>query len=330
MLSFGLSLIPVTAFLLILYLFDNFRLVKSRLLFTALFVGILTGAAAFIFNTFLLQVTGLNFILYARYLAPLIEEGLKVIFLLYLIQTNKVGFLVDTSIYAFAIGTGFALFENTYYLFALHESELYIWLFRGFGTAIMHSTVVVLFGIIYKFLSDIVESKLITFAAGYIVAIVIHSFYNHFLFTPFLTTLIVLFIIFGITLLTYYFSEKSLSKWLHSGLNDNIEIIKMLNSREFKKTKLGIYLSQLQNIFDKEILLDIYCYIQLYTELSLKVKGKLLLNEAGWDALPVENVSQMLNELNYLENNIGKTGLLALKPILKFNKKELWQLTFLK
>ena len=56
-------------------------------------------------------------------MSPWIEESLKALLLVYLIRTRRVGMLVDAAIYGFAIGTGFALFENLYYLATRPETN---------------------------------------------------------------------------------------------------------------------------------------------------------------------------------------------------------------
>ena len=44
----------------------------------------------------------------------------------------------DAAIYGFAVGTGFALVENVYYLLSLPGAPAALWIVRGFGTAVMH------------------------------------------------------------------------------------------------------------------------------------------------------------------------------------------------
>ena len=51
----------------------------------------------------------------SRYIAPLTEETGKAALVVTLVATARVGFLVDAAVLGFAVGTGFALFEN------LHE-----------------------------------------------------------------------------------------------------------------------------------------------------------------------------------------------------------------
>jgi RsiW-degrading membrane proteinase PrsW (M82 family) len=61
-------------------------------------------------------------------------EALKALVLVALIRANRIAFLVDAAIFGFAVGAGFALVENLYFLGALRESHYAIWVVRGFGT----------------------------------------------------------------------------------------------------------------------------------------------------------------------------------------------------
>mgnify|MGYP000417393272 CR=1 FL=1 len=40
--------------------------------------------------------------------------------------------------FGFAVGAGFAVFENLFYLMQAEHRSLLVWFVRGFGTAIMH------------------------------------------------------------------------------------------------------------------------------------------------------------------------------------------------
>ena len=44
------------------------------------------------------------------------RSSLKALIVVVLIRTHRIGFLVDAAILGFAVGTGFALVENLYYL----------------------------------------------------------------------------------------------------------------------------------------------------------------------------------------------------------------------
>jgi RsiW-degrading membrane proteinase PrsW (M82 family) len=63
---------------------------------------------------------------YSRYIAPFTEEIFKSIFIIYLILSKRVGFLVDAAIMGFALGAGFAIVENVHYLYVLPESTILV------------------------------------------------------------------------------------------------------------------------------------------------------------------------------------------------------------
>jgi hypothetical protein len=71
------------------------------------------------------------------------------------------------------------------------------------------------------------------------------------------------------------------------------------------------------------------CLLRIQAELAIRAKGLLLAREAGL-AVPIgEDVRANLRELRYLEKSIGRTGLLALKPVLPQTARDLWQVNLL-
>lgn len=145
-----LGLLPVLCFLAALYLLDSFKLVRLRHIFLSIAIGFTSAFVSLAINSFLLSTLAIELKIYSRYLAPVIEETLKAGYIVYLIRTNKTGFAVDSALHGFAVGAGFALIENIYYLAALNDTVMMVWIVRGFGTAVMHGGVTALFAIIAK------------------------------------------------------------------------------------------------------------------------------------------------------------------------------------
>ena len=81
--------------------------------------------------------------------------------------------------------------------------------------------------------------------------------------------------------------------------------------------------------FAGPLLADVLCYLRVYTELSLRAKGLLMMRENGFEAALDDETKARLAELRYLEGSIGKTGLLAVRPLLRMNPKDLWQIYML-
>ena len=147
----AVAFLPVLLFLAALVFMDSFKLVPGRAVFAAVFAGGLSALAASALNPVLADALGLGTPAFARTVAPLAEEVLKALFVVFLIRRGRVGFLVDAAILGFAVGTGFALVENLEYLRALPERGLLLWLVRGFGTALLHGGTTAIFAIVTTF-----------------------------------------------------------------------------------------------------------------------------------------------------------------------------------
>lgn len=325
--KFTISLLPVLTFLLILIVLDSFKLVRLRMILLALMAGCLAALLGAIINHYILSEYKINILIYARYLAPLIEESLKALFIFYLIHANKIGFMVDGAILGFATGTGFAFIENVYYLGALDSANILIWIIRGFGTAVMHGGTVALGAIITKSLLDRNPKKrFILYIPGFLAAICFHSFFNHFLLPPVFMTLMQLILLPLVVVFIYWQSENLLREWLEIGFDVDVWLLEQINTGTFSQTKIGNYLLSLNNKFSGEIMADMLCYLRLHLELAIRAKGILLMKEAGFPAVMDSAIKEKFEEMNFLEKSIGKTGKLALAPILHSSGQELWQI----
>ena len=325
-----IGLIPVFIFLITLMMLDRFRLVKLVPILKTILSGCIAAIVCYYINSWLLSTYFSETTIYSRYIAPVIEETGKTVFLIYLIKKQRIGFMVDGAIYGFAIGAGFVFIENLYYMYFLAEFNVLLWVIRGLGTAVMHGGTTAIFIIISKGISDrYVSTGLLTFLPGILTAIVIHSFFNHFLVSPVLMTILQLLMLPILIVIVFKQSEKILSEWLELGLDADVFLLDAINSGEFSKTKMGSYLHSLKDKFSAEIITDIFCYIRIHLELSVRAKGLLLMKEAGFSHMKDPEIEEKFAELAYLEKNIGATGKLAISPILHTSTRDLWQLFML-
>jgi hypothetical protein len=215
-------------------------------------------------------------------------------------------------------------------MYSLEDTNLLMWIIRGLGTAVMHGGTTAIFIIISKSISDrYVSTKLFIFLPGLLAAIVIHSFFNHFLVSPVLMTILQLLLLPILIVLVFKQSEKILSEWLELGLDADVFLLDSINSGEFSKTKMGNYLDSLKDKFSAEIITDIFCYIRIHLELSIRAKGLLLMKEAGFPPAKDPEIEEKFTELEFLEKSIGPTGKLAISPIFHTSTRDLWQLFML-
>lgn len=321
-----LGLLPVCCFLGTLVYLDSYKLVPLRWVLTAIVLGSLMGILSYPVNIAGLELLDINFTSFTRYVAPVTEEALKAIIVILLIRRNRIGFLVDAAIFGFAVGAGFAIFENLFYLQSLPDTKLGTWIVRGFGTAIMHGGATAIFAIVSHTLAGQKTTRgRAVFIPGFVVAVILHSIFNHFFFAPIVNTLVVLASLPVLLAIIFQQSERSVSEWLGVGFDADTELLELINSGEFSHSKVGMYLHSLKEKFEGPIVVDLLCYLRLHTELSIRAKGLLMMRESGFMDKTGDETKAKLEELRFLESNIGTTGLLAIKPFLKMSQKDLWQ-----
>jgi hypothetical protein len=100
----------------------------------------------------------------------------------------------------------------------------------------------------------------------------------------------------------------------------------MINKGQFRNTKAGEYLTSLKSKFKGEVILDMYCFIGLYLELSIKAKRNIMLKESGFPPIIEPDINNKLTELKQLRKQIGTVGELTLAPLIRMNYRDLWKL----
>ncbi|MEK6754515.1 MAG: PrsW family glutamic-type intramembrane protease [Bacteroidota bacterium] len=327
----AVSVLPVFVFLACLVFLDSYKLVKFRSIFLTILLGSLAGGACYFLNNWAIELLRLDAAVYRRYASPIIEEFIKGMYIVYLIRSKRVGFMVDAAIYGFATGAGFALVENIFYVQSFPALGIVVWIIRGFGTAIMHGGATAIVGIISKNVSDRTSTEnLQAFLPGLLIAIALHSFYNHFFFSPFVSTLLILILLPIIMHLVFQQSENSLRHWLRVGFDTDQELLRMITSGNLSQTPVGTYLQSLQSTFRPEVVVDMVCYLRLHVELTIQAKGILLMRQAGFEVPSDPSVGEKFAELRALAKNIGQTGKLAILPFLHTSGRELWQMHMLR
>ena len=324
------GLLPVASFLAVLLYLDSYKLVKLRSVIAVVGAGMVTAGIAYLANGFLLSASEIDFTTFTRYVAPLTEELLKALVIAALIRAHRIGFLVDAAIFGFAVGTGFAMVENLHYLRLFPDATMGTWIVRGFGTAIMHGGATAIFAVMgLALLERGGRTRPWAILPGLAFAIALHSAFNHFFVSPKLSTLGIAVVVPLALYAVFEFSEKAVGNWLGKGFDADTEMLELINSGRLSGSPVGRYLHTLKDRFRGPVVADVLCYLRLYTELALRAKGILIMRENGFDA-PVDQATRAkFEEMRFLEESIGKTGLRAIQPMLHMSHKDLWQLYML-
>lgn len=320
----------MTLFLAILMLLDSYKLVRLRRVVSMLGAGVGAALCAYALHAAILAVLPFEPAIFSRYVAPLTEELLKASMIVLLVRSHRIAFLVDAAIVGFAVGTGFALVENLYYLRTLMDAGMGIWIVRGFGTSFMHGGATALFAVTCLAIAEKRGLGIAAVAPGFAMAALLHSAFNHFFASPIVSTIgivIALPILFG---LVFERSESAVADWLGTGFDADAQMLQLIESGELSNAPVGQYLHELRDRFKGPILADLLCYLKLHTELALRAKGVLMMRESGFDVAIDDETRAKFTEMQYLEGSIGRTGLLAIHPMLPRTSKDIWQLYLLR
>lgn len=326
MVNLTAALAPVLCLLGLLILMDSFKLLRLRFVVLAIGAGAVAAIAAMFLNMTLIHDLAIPRRVVTRAIAPVTEELFKLGFVVWAIRFRRVGFPVDAAIAGFAVGTGFALVENAYYLIALpREAGVGLWLVRGFGAAVLHGATTAIAAIVAQTLASRRAGQgWRVFVPGALAAIAVHAVYNQFVLPPVVATLVLFAILPPLVLLTFNQSERATREWMSAGLDLDVELLKLVLSEDFGQTRLGAYLEELRSRFPGEVVADMFCLMRLELELGIRAKGMLLAREAGLDVPLDEDVAASLAEVHYLEKAIGPTGRLALTPLQVSSDRDAW------
>lgn len=325
-----IGLLPALMFLFALLCLDSYKLVRFRTISWVIAAGGVMAVLAWFVNGLLLQHSSMEFETFSRYVSPCTEEILKGLVVVFLFRTNRIGFLVDSAIMGFAVGAGFAVVENLYYLFYGTELHVAVWVVRGCGTAVMHGGVTAIFAILSHALTERnMRINPLFYLPGLAAAIALHSFFNHFVLPPVAMTVANLAVLPPVLFLVFRRSASRLHEWLELDFDADAGLLAQINSGDFAESRIGRFLQDLRSRFAGPVVADMLCYLRLYTELALRAKGVLLMRENGIDTPVGERTREKFVELEFLERSIGKTGVLAMRPFLQMTRKDLWQLNVL-
>lgn len=324
------GLLPVLSFLAVLLALDSYKLVKLRVVVGMIAAGAGVALASYWVNARILDFVEVDFGAFTRYISPVTEEFLKALVIVALVRAHRVGFLVDAAIFGFAVGAGFAAVENLHYLRSFPEAGMGTWVVRGFGTALMHGGATAIFGVMGLAMVDRARGTgLAAFLPGLALAVVLHSAFNHLLQMPKIATLGIIVVLPPLLHAIFLASERAVGRWLGQGFDADMEMLELIYSGRFSDSPVGQYLHTLKDKFHGPVVADILCYLRLYTELALRAKGILMMREGGFDVPVNEATREKFAEMRYLEKSIGRTGLLAIHPMLRMSRKDLWQLYML-
>jgi RsiW-degrading membrane proteinase PrsW (M82 family) len=337
-LHWALALAPVLVLLGVFVWLDAFALMSLREILVLLLLGALGALLAWPVSGRLLDTLPIGFSLYSRFVAPWIEEAIKAAIMIGLFRMNRIGYKLDAVISGFAVGAGFSVVENIFYLTIFPGYGTGTWLVRGFGTAIMHgTTLAVIAAIAHEFAERETRQaaadydfNLLWFVPGYGVAVAIHMAFNQFPDRPMLAMLgsVVIAPLLLIAILNFGTAEAQ--RWLAAECDEHRKQVEILRSGRWPDGPAGKKIGALADRLDPQTAARIRRYWELQAWLVAEAE-ETMIEEAGGDAEfdPAE-VRASVAELEGLKRALGRSTFAALQALLPFSRNDLWEVGELK
>lgn len=327
LLTAPIGLVPVLLFLGTLLYFDSYRLISLNEMIVTLTAGLVLAGAAYFVNGALLGATGLPFERYTYFVSPAVEELLKAAALVFMFVRNRVGFMIDAAIMGFAVGTGFAVFENVAYLYQLQDADIGTWIVRGFGTAIMHGGTTAIFAMLSQSLMERHGGlRPLLFLPGLAAAIVIHAIFNVLETTPAVAMLAALVGLPPLFYLIFTKSEFAVHQWLVQDYVSHQVLLDEINSGRFTHSEAGRFILSLTSKFSGVVVENMFEYLKLHTQLVLRAEQITMAREKNEKIAVRPQDHDDLRRLEVLERQIGSVAMMALWPHLHFSRRELWEI----
>ncbi len=117
---------------------------------------------------------------WVQFIAPVAEEILKALVLIYLVRRPKFTYFVDGAIYGFAAGMGFAIVENWSYVISYGDAGLSVAVGRVISTNLVHATGCALVGIALGYARfQRYSGRVLLLSLGLAVAMSVHIAFNN-------------------------------------------------------------------------------------------------------------------------------------------------------
>lgn len=326
---FVAALLPVAVYIFVVYELDSFSLLGVKKLLMLVGCGML--AALLCFGLFQLLDPFVPVRL-SEFLYPLLEELVKAFPLWLLARRKRIVFFIDSVICGAAVGGGFSILENIFYLVLGEPMGLGTVLFRGLEVALVHMGCTALMATSFMFvvrLEERVKAKLPVKRADIAMAVLLsvapliaHALHNTLPLNPYLQFFFLLGTMGGLLVWTWQYDGDMIYRWLDRGLDKQVSLLQSIKEGHLGDTKTGEFLMSVKESFPPEVFFDIICYVQLNIELSVAAKSRFMMREAGLD-LPLEKEQaegclSQYQEFKILEGQLGKSARMAVAPVVKF------------
>jgi RsiW-degrading membrane proteinase PrsW (M82 family) len=334
----GLALFPVLVLLAVFVWLDAFKLMRFREIIVLLLLGGVGALAAWPVAGRFLDTLPIGFSDYSRYVAPWVEEAIKAVLMVLLFRLNRIGYKLDAVISGFAIGAGFSVVENVIYLVRFPDYAAGTWLVRGCGTAVMHGTTLAILAAIAHELSERETREAAGdfdfhpwwFLPGYLIAVALHTAFNHFPDQP-LNAMLGALVIAPVALIgIFQFGTAEAERWLKTEHDGHKAQYEALSAGRWPDVPGSRKVAALAARLDAHSAQRIRRYWELQAWLVAEAEEVMLEEESGDVRFDEARVRAAFAELDGLRRALGRSTYGAMRALLPFSRNDYWEVSELK
>jgi RsiW-degrading membrane proteinase PrsW (M82 family) len=328
--AFAVAVLFPLIFLLVVKSFDFYQTGSAKFIIYSGVWGILAYFLASKINPALVHQDVFSTDTVIRFAAPVIEEILKGLILVYLIRHADFKYFLDGAIYGFAAGIGFAIFENFEYISAHPSAALMLAISRVLSTNLIHATGSALIGIalgLARF-NRLGFLRALYLIGGAGLAIAIHSGFNNMVSegTALVFALAAGLGGAGIIAAAAMRGLKDERGWVHEKIGLTEGVTSGEASVVQRLTDVDELLAPLAKRFGEDKALQIEKFLLMQAQLA--IQGKML--EKMQDEKMRRAIQAQIQELDQRMNRerraVGAYCMLYLRNIFPANDTQLWNL----
>ena len=334
----GLALVPVLAMLAMFVWLDAFKLMSLSEILLLLLLGGLAALAAWPVAGRLIDTLPIGYSNYSRFVAPWIEEALKAIVMIGLFRFNRIGYKLDAVISGFAVGAGFSVIENIFYLTLFPAYGAGTWLVRGLGTAVMHGTTLAVLAAIAHELAERENREaagdfdfhLWWFVPGYLIAVALHTAFNQFPDRPLLAMLGAAVLAPILMIAIFNFGQAEAERWLSAEHATHRAQVDALRAGGWPEGAASRRIAALADRVGPEANRRMRRYWELQAWLVAEAEETMIEEAAGDVQIDRAEVEAAFAELDGLKRALGKSTFAAFHALLPFSRNDYWEVSELR
>ena len=312
---------------------DFYATGNSKFLVASGIWGIIAYLLAAQINPLLISMGIADYNSLVRFYAPISEEILKVIIIIFFIRQADFTYFVDGAIFGFAVGIGFAIIENFEYVLGSPETAVMQAVGRVLSTNLMHATGSGVLGIALGIARlKRTSSRNLIILSGLILAIGIHMAFNN-LVTRVDSGLLLLYAAVagfsgaGFIVFVIKRGLKNEKSDIEERLNQEEGITAQEASAVQQADKMKQFLAPVAEKFGSKKVQQIEKFIRMQAKLSILRKSVASFDEIGDEkmrSLTEKQIETLRKDMNILRRDVGTYCMLYLRGTFLQESSPLW------